>query len=80
MAHYALDCWDVEVKTDKYGWVEIIGIADRGDYDLTSHSKYSNDDLNVFIEYDEPKTVKKNSCKNLICPNSDLYSKEIPLR
>jgi Glycyl-tRNA synthetase (class II) len=30
MAHYALDCWDVEVKTDKYGWVEIIGIADRG--------------------------------------------------
>lgn len=59
MAHYALDCWDVEVLTDKYGWVEIIGIADRGDYDLSSHSKYSNDELNVFIEYDEPKKVKK---------------------
>ncbi len=63
MAHYALDCWDVEVLTDKYGWVEIIGIADRGDYDLSSHSKYSNDDLNVFIEYDEPKTVKKTVVK-----------------
>ena len=59
MAHYALDCWDVEVLTDKYGWVEIIGIADRGDYDLSSHSKYTNDELNVFIEYDEPKRVKK---------------------
>ena len=26
MAHYAIDCWDAEVKTDQYGWVEIIGI------------------------------------------------------
>lgn len=63
MAHYALDCWDVECLTDKYGWVEIIGIADRGDYDLTSHSKFSNDELNVFIEYDEPKVVKKTVVK-----------------
>lgn len=63
MAHYALDCWDVECLTDKYGWVEIIGIADRGDYDLTSHSKFSNDELNVFIEYDEPKSVKKTVVK-----------------
>lgn len=63
MAHYALDCWDVECLTDKYGWVEIIGIADRGDYDLTSHSKFSNDELNVFIEYDEPKVVKKTIVK-----------------
>lgn len=63
MAHYALDCWDVECLTDKYGWVEIIGIADRGDYDLTSHSKFSNDELNVFIEYDQPKVVKKTVVK-----------------
>lgn len=63
MAHYALDCWDVEVLTDKYGWVEIIGIADRGDYDLSSHTKYSNDELNIFVEYDEPKIVKKTVVK-----------------
>lgn len=63
MAHYALDCWDVECLTDKYGWVEIIGIADRGDYDLTSHSKFSNDELNVFIEYEQPKVVKKTIVK-----------------
>ncbi|MDY3955545.1 MAG: glycine--tRNA ligase [Methanosphaera sp.] len=57
MAHYAIDCWDAEVKTDQYGWVEIIGIADRTDFDLKSHIKHSKEDLSVFKEYDEPKTV-----------------------
>ena len=65
MAHYALDCWDVECKTDKYGLVEIIGIADRGNYDLTAHSKESNEELNVYIPYDEAKIVKK----TIIRPN-----------
>jgi glycyl-tRNA synthetase len=59
MAHYAIDCWDVEVQTDRYGWVEIIGIADRTDFDLKSHSEYSKEDLRVFIEYDEPQKVNK---------------------
>jgi len=63
MAHYAIDCWDVEVKTDRYGWVEIIGIADRGDYDLKSHSIHSNEDLNIFIQYEEPKTILKTIVK-----------------
>jgi glycyl-tRNA synthetase len=63
MAHYANDSWDVELKTDKYGWVEIIGIADRGDYDLSAHSKHSKEDLNVYIEYDEAKTIKKTVVK-----------------
>lgn len=63
MAHYAIDCWDVEVLTDKYGWVEIIGIADRGAYDLKSHSKHSNEDLNIFIQYDKPKKVAKTIIK-----------------
>ncbi len=58
MAHYAIDCWDVEVQTDRFGWIEIIGIADRTDFDLKSHSSHSSEDLSVFIEYDEPKKVK----------------------
>lgn len=57
MAHYAIDCWDAEVKTDKYGWVEIIGIADRTDFDLKSHIEHSKEDLSVFKQYDEPKKV-----------------------
>lgn len=63
MAHYAIDCWDVEVKTEKYGWVEIIGIADRTDFDLKSHAEHSNEDLRVFIEYDKPKQIKKLAVK-----------------
>lgn len=59
MAHYAIDCWDVEVETDRYDWIEIIGIADRTDFDLKSHSKHSKEDLRVFIEYPEAKAVKK---------------------
>ncbi|MCC9261679.1 MAG: glycine--tRNA ligase [Methanobrevibacter woesei] len=78
MAHYALDCWDVEVLTDKYGWVEIIGIADRGDYDLSSHSKYSNDELNVFIEYDEPKKVKKTVVKPNLSKFGPIFKGDSP--
>jgi glycyl-tRNA synthetase len=59
MAHYAIDCWDVEVYTDRYGWIEVIGIADRTDFDLKSHSEYSKEDLRVFLEYSEPQMVKK---------------------
>jgi glycyl-tRNA synthetase len=63
MAHYAIDCWDVEVLTDRFGWIEIIGIADRTDFDLKSHSIHSKENLSVFIEYDEPKTITKLSVK-----------------
>ncbi|ADL58017.1 glycyl-tRNA synthetase [Methanothermobacter marburgensis str. Marburg] len=63
MAHYAIDCWDVEAFTDSYGWIEIIGIADRTDYDLKSHSQYSGEDLRVFIEYEKPKKIKRRAVK-----------------
>jgi len=54
MAHYAVDCWDAEVKTDRFGWVEVVGIADRTDYDLSAHAKQSKVELSVYIEYPEP--------------------------
>ncbi|RXM99896.1 Glycine--tRNA ligase [Acipenser ruthenus] len=38
MAHYACDCWDAETKTS-YGWIEIVGCADRSCYDLTCHAR-----------------------------------------
>ncbi|KAK7881828.1 hypothetical protein WMY93_030237 [Mugilogobius chulae] len=38
MAHYACDCWDAESLTS-YGWIEIVGCADRSCYDLTCHSR-----------------------------------------
>lgn len=39
MAHYAADCWDAEVHTSAFGWIEVVGHADRASYDLDMHSK-----------------------------------------
>lgn len=44
MAHYASDCWDLEVLTS-YGWIECVGLADRAAYDLTAHMKGSGEKL-----------------------------------
>uniref|UniRef100_A0A3Q3RJ59 Glycine--tRNA ligase n=1 Tax=Mastacembelus armatus TaxID=205130 RepID=A0A3Q3RJ59_9TELE len=38
MAHYACDCWDAEAKSS-YGWIEIVGCADRSCYDLKCHAR-----------------------------------------
>ena len=53
MAHYASDCWDAEAEVS-YGWVEIVGIADRAAYDLTVHSKASKVDLVAHDKLDPP--------------------------
>jgi len=49
LAHYARGCFDVEYKFP-IGWSEIEGIANRGDFDLTQHSKYSGKTLDYFDE------------------------------
>ena len=53
-SHYALDTWDVEYLFP-FGWKEIHGIANRGDYDLRQHMKFSGEDLRY---YDEEKKEK----------------------
>ena len=54
-AHYATDCWDAEAFSDRFGWVEIVGIADRTNYDLKAHSRVSGQKNTVFVQYPEPK-------------------------
>ena len=44
LAHYAKDCYDIEYLFPM-GWAELEGIANRGDYDLTQHAKFSGKDL-----------------------------------
>jgi glycyl-tRNA synthetase len=44
LAHYARAAVDVEFKFP-FGWQEIEGIHDRGDWDLRRHSEYSGKDL-----------------------------------
>ena len=63
MAHYAIDCWDAEIETDRFGWVEIVGIADRTDYDLKAHARVSKTELYVYVEYDEPRMVTRFTVK-----------------
>jgi len=54
LAHYAKKAVDIEYKFP-WGWDEIEGIHDRGDWDLSNHSKYSGKDLSY---YDEEKKEK----------------------
>jgi glycyl-tRNA synthetase len=49
LAHYAKDCYDVEYLFPM-GWAELEGIANRGDFDLVQHTKYSGKTLNYFDE------------------------------
>ncbi|MFW9784107.1 MAG: glycine--tRNA ligase [Candidatus Heimdallarchaeota archaeon] len=51
-AHYADDAWDLEIKTNQFGWVEICGVHDRTDYDLQRHAEYSKQDFKVSMGLD----------------------------
>ena len=52
-AFYADDAWDIEVKTNNYGWIEVCGVHDRTDYDLKQHSKESGIALEAIRENGE---------------------------
>ena len=54
MAHYASDCWDVEIH-GSYGWIECVGIAHRGCYDLEAHETATGKSLRARREFSEPK-------------------------
>ncbi len=57
LAHYALECWDLEAFVDN-DWLECIGCADRGSYDLEAHGQYSQKTIN-------PPIVKKELVINI---------------
>ncbi len=57
MAHYASDCWDVEIL-GSYGWVECVGIAHRGCYDLQAHENATGKTLRARREFAQPKIVE----------------------
>jgi len=49
LAHYARACVDVEYRFP-FGWGELEGIANRGDFDLRQHEAYSGVELRYFDE------------------------------
>lgn len=71
MAHYAEDCWDAEVLLS-FGWIELVGIADRSCYDLQQHSLFSGNDLIATIKFDVP--IEKETEK--IIPKMEKLGKE----
>jgi len=54
LAHYANRAQDVEYEFP-FGWSELEGIANRGDFDLKTHEKHSGKDLQYFDEVTREK-------------------------
>jgi len=57
LAHYAVECWDAELFSERFGWIECVGIADRSAYDLISHMESTGTDMYALRKYDEPKII-----------------------
>ncbi len=47
---YSSDTWDVEYTSESFGRIELVGVADRTDYDLSAHAKLSGEDLAVTVD------------------------------
>ncbi len=54
LSHYSSETWDIEYNYP-WGWKELEGIANRTDFDLKQHSKFSGKDLFVL----DPATGEK---------------------
>lgn len=72
IAHYATDCWDCEALLG-YGWVELVGIADRGCFDVSQHLKHSGADLAAFERFDEPKEMENDKVKPIHAKLGPLF-------
>jgi glycyl-tRNA synthetase len=49
LAHYAKECYDIDYLFPM-GWAELEGIANRGDFDLVQHAKFSGKALSYYDE------------------------------
>lgn len=56
LAHYARDCYDIEYLFP-IGWSELEGVANRTDFDLKQHAKFSGKDLSYFDEETKEHTI-----------------------
>jgi glycyl-tRNA synthetase len=59
LAHYAKECWDAEAYSERFGWVEVAGIADRTTYDLKVHSRASERELAIERELEQAKVIEE---------------------
>ena len=91
LAHYAKECWDLEIKLVNGNWLECVGCAHRGSHDLTVHNtcgqnfiqKYSSKNNKFKIDLNIPLLKEKKYSeidilkKNFYVEHSKkLYSQE----
>lgn len=82
LAHYAKACTDIEYNFS-FGWSELEGIANRGDFDLTEHSKVSKKDLIYFDTESKEKIIpfviepSSGVDRTFFAVLSDAYSEEL---
>jgi glycyl-tRNA synthetase len=85
MAHYANDCWDLECFINNEKWLECVGIANRGDYDLKVHDRGNAFCLNrdrihkTKLELDQSYIGKtyKNRAKEITAKFNECFANEI---
>ncbi|MEM4397876.1 MAG: glycine--tRNA ligase, partial [Candidatus Woesearchaeota archaeon] len=58
LSHYSSATFDIEYKFP-FGWKEIHGNADRGQFDLSQHMKHSGKSLEIFDEETKQKILPK---------------------
>ena len=56
LSFYSKRTVDIEYEFP-WGWAELEGIANRGDYDLTQHAKFSGQDLSYFDQESQERYV-----------------------
>jgi len=56
LSHYSSETWDVEYEYP-WGWKELMGIANRTDFDLKQHAKASGKDLSYHDQATNEKVV-----------------------
>lgn len=56
LSHYSKGTTDIEYNYP-WGWGELEGIANRGNWDLTQHQKHSGKDMSVFDETTKEKFI-----------------------
>ncbi len=49
-AHYSSCTWDIEIKSEDFGWIEVAAIANRTDHDVGGHSALSKQDMNAVLD------------------------------
>ena len=64
LSHYSTQTVDIEYEFP-WGWGELFGLADRGDYDLSQHEKFSGEDL----KYTDPEDPEKKFLPHVIEPS-----------